>query len=119
MSKKLEFVKYVESLLSTATEPMNDDAAQYWEAFRITGASDEKKQFTANGKLILKFLQKNTVSELWTAKNIAEELGISSRSVSGSIRKLVSDNYVEKLGENPIIYKITENGKNINLEGEN
>jgi hypothetical protein len=31
----------------------------------------------------------------------------------------VTDGYVEKLGQNPTIYKITENGKNINVEGEN
>jgi predicted transcriptional regulator len=41
------------------------------------------------------------------------------------MRKLVSDGFCEKIGENPIVYKLTEKGKNFNLneielnEGEN
>ena len=62
---------------------------------------------------------------MWKAKDIAERMGISSRGVSGAMRKLVSDGFCEKIGENPIVYKLTEKGKNFNLneielnEGEN
>jgi predicted transcriptional regulator len=50
------------------------------------------------------------------AKDIAEGLFINSRAVSGAMRKLVTDGFVEKLGENPVIYSITEKGKNIKIE---
>ena len=49
-------------------------------------------------------------------KDIAEGLFISSKSISGAIRKLVTDNYVEKVGENPSVYSITEKGKNIEIK---
>ena len=41
---------------------------------------------------------------------------ISSRTVSGSIRKLVNDGFVEKVGQDPVIYSITEQGKNIKID---
>jgi len=118
MSKKLEFIKFIEKAIETYPQEMNEEAAEYWAAFKMTDGDTEKPLFTDNGKLILKFLQDNQQTEMWKAKEIAEQLGISSRSVSGSIRKLVTDGFVEKLGQNPTIYKITEDGKNINVEGE-
>jgi Mn-dependent DtxR family transcriptional regulator len=50
------------------------------------------------------------------AKAIAEAMFISSRSVSGAMRKLVTDGFVEKIGEDPIIYCITEKGRNIEID---
>ncbi len=50
------------------------------------------------------------------AKDIAEGLMMSSRRVSGSIRKLVTDGYVEKIGQDPVIYALTEKGKNKIIE---
>ena len=52
------------------------------------------------------------------AKDIAEELSIATRSVSGGLRKLVNDGYVEKIGKDPIVYKITNKGKEINFNEE-
>ena len=51
--------------------------------------------------------------------DIAEKMFVSSRTVSGSLRKLVTDGYVEKLGENPVIYSLTEKGKNVDINKEN
>ena len=53
---------------------------------------------------------------MWKAKDIAEGLFISSRTVSGAMRKLVADGFVEKVGQDPTIYSLTENGKNINIK---
>ena len=117
MSKKLEFIKFVEKMMIYTDVEMNEEAKEYWEAFKITDGKSESG-FTANGKIILQFLQSNSDTDMWKAKDIADQVGLNSRSVSGSIRKLVTDGYVEKLGQNPTIYKITENGKNINIEGE-
>lgn len=52
MSKKIEFIKYVETLIeATKNNPveMNEDAHFYWESFRKT-EEIEKPTFTENGK---------------------------------------------------------------------
>jgi hypothetical protein len=119
MSKKQEFIKYVNDLISaTSNNPvvMSEDAKLYWDAFCGVGEDGEKPLFTDNGKLILKFLQDNQETPMWKARDIAEGLFISSRAVSGAMRKLVTDGFVEKVGQDPVIYSITENGKNINIE---
>jgi predicted transcriptional regulator len=42
---------------------------------------------------------------------------ISSRKISGAIRKLVTDGFVDKYGQNPVIYSLTEKGKNFDIDG--
>ena len=54
--------------------------------------------------------------EIHPGATIGEGLFISSRTVSGAIRKLVTDGFVEKVGQDPVIYVITEQGKNIEIE---
>lgn len=118
MSKKQEFINYVKDLMDATSEypvPMSDEARLYWEAFCGT-AEAEKPMFTDNGKLILKWMQENTSDPMLRAKDIAEGLFISSRAVSGAMRKLVTDGFVEKVGQDPVIYSITEKGKNIKIE---
>lgn len=118
MSKKQEFISYVKDLIdATSAYPvlMSEDARLYWEAFCGT-TEVEKPMFTDNGKLILKWMQENTSDPMLRAKDIAEGLFISSRAVSGAMRKLVTDGFVEKVGQDPVIYSITEKGKNIKIE---
>ena len=50
------------------------------------------------------------------AKDIAEGMGLPSKKISGAMRKLVSDGYVEKFGSNPVIYSLSEKGKNFDIE---
>jgi predicted transcriptional regulator len=50
------------------------------------------------------------------AREIAEGLFISSRAVSGAMRKLVTDGFVEKVGQDPVMYALTEKGRNIEIE---
>lgn len=117
MTKKEEFVKYVEALIDATSEfpvEMSEDARIYWEAFKGK-VEEDKPLFTDNGKLILKHLQDNQDVPMWKAKDIAEGLFISSRAVSGAMRKLVSDGFVEKVGQDPVIYTLTENGKTIEI----
>lgn len=117
MTKKDEFVKYVEALIDATSEfpvEMSEDARIYWEAFKGK-VEEDKPLFTDNGKLILKHLQDNQDTPMWKARDIAEGLFISSRAVSGAMRKLVTDGYVEKVGQDPVIYTLTENGKNIEI----
>ena len=120
MSKKQEFIKFFEEVLDASKVDSRDqwpeNALLYWDAFRGADESGEKPLFTDNGKLIIKFLQDNQTTPMWKARDIAEGLFISSRAVSGAMRKLVSDGFVEKVGQDPVIYSLTENGKNINIE---
>ena len=121
MSKKQEFLNYVNEMINNYPEnKMNDEAYDFWLALNANNEK-EKPKFTDNGKLILNFLQTHQEKTNWKSKDIGEELFVSSRTVAGSIRKLVTDGYVEKLGESPALYSITEKGKMINLndnEGE-
>lgn len=118
MSKKLEFIEYVKELMDATSEfpvEMSEDARLYWEAF--CGMNDaEKPMFTDNGKLILKYMQDNQHEGMWKARDIAEGLFISSRAVSGAMRKLVTDGFVEKVGQDPVVYSLTDNGKNIKID---
>ena len=112
MSKKQEFIDFIENLLKDTTIPEN--ISQYWEAFK--GETEkEKPLFTDNGKLILKFLQEHTETVMWKARDIAEQMVSSSRTISGGMRKLVTDGYVEKIEGSPVVYSITEKGKNIEI----
>lgn len=116
MSKKQEFISYVKDLMDeTPHIEMSDDARLYWEAFCGTN-EPEKPMFTDNGKLILKYMQGNQQEGMWKARDIAEGLFISSRAVSGAMRKLVTDGFVEKVGQDPVVYSLTENGKNIKID---
>jgi hypothetical protein len=120
MSKKQEFIKFIEEVLDAAKVDSRDqwpeNALLYWDAFCGADENGEKPLFTDNGKLIIKFLQDNQDTPMWKARDIAEGLFISSRAVSGAMRKLVSDGFVEKVGQDPVIYSLTDNGKNINIE---
>ena len=108
MSLKQDFISYVESNFNS--NPMPDNLTEYWNKFKGNSSGGDKPQFTENGKKILAFLQQNPDTQTWKAKDIAEGMFVASRTVSGAIRKLVSDGYVEKVGQDPVIYSITEKG---------
>lgn len=77
---------------------------------------DEKPVLTQNGAPILKHLQEHQEVKMWKAKDLAEQIGITSRGVSGAMRKLVNDGFCEKMGNNPSVYVLTEKGKNFKIE---
>ena len=87
MSKKQAFIDFVNDLIENCNHPveMNEDVEFYWN---YLNNSDDKEVatplFTDNGKMILVFLQEHPENDTWKSKDIAELLGISSRSVSGS-----------------------------------
>ena len=112
MISKKEFIEFIdENLMNVKTIP--DEIAEYWSSFK--GKEEEKPLFTDNGKLILKYLQDNSDVSMFKAKDVGEGLYISSRAVSGAMRKLVADGYVEKIGQNPVVYALTEKGKNLEI----
>lgn len=116
MSKKQEFINYVEGLIRGQEEPleMSENVKLYWEAFKGKEEAD-KPLFTDNGKLIIQYMRDHLDVPMWKSRDIAEGLFISSRAVSGAMRKLVTDAYVEKVGQDPTIYTLTELGKTIEI----
>ena len=117
MTKKEEFINWFEKIMKVAKIDWHeapDNVQIYWEAFKVKNES-EKPAFTDNGRLILKYLQDNPDTPMWKAKDIAEGLFVSSRTVSGAMRKLVTDGYVEKVGQEPVVYAITDKGKNVEI----
>ena len=94
-------------------ELMTDSIKTYIEA--ISNKENMKPELTDNGKLILDYFQKSEVT-LLKAKDVAEGLFISSKAASGSLRKLVNDGFCEKVGQDPVVYTLTEKGKNFIIE---
>lgn len=120
MTKRQEFVQFVDNLIANSNSMigMSDNVRDYLNALRESEDKQDKPEFTDNGKAILKYLQETPVG-MYKARDIAEGMFIAPKSVSGAMRKLVTDGYVEKVGKDPICYMITEKGKNVNFEGEN
>ena len=98
-------------------ELMTDNIKAYLNILKEV--KEDKPVITENGLKILTFLQENEDIKCWKAKDIADGLGISSRGVSGTLRKLVTDGFCDKLGKEPIIYSLTEKGKNFKGEINN
>lgn len=121
MSKKSDFIVLVETLLANVPiayeEEKFKDALDYFESLK---AEKPKPEFTETGAKILKWMQDNHAEKL-SAKVIGEDLFLNSRSVSGAMRPLVNEGYVEKTGDNPKLYTITNKGleKEIIIEKEN
>ena len=116
MSKKQEFIDYVEKVMKNQKDriEMPKNVAIYWNALKER-EDVSKPLFTENGKLILNHMRNNLDTPMWKARDIAEGLFISSKTVAGAMRKLVSDGFVEKIGDSPSIYEITEKGKTIEI----
>lgn len=121
MSKKQEFIEFVEDGLMSKVDmtEVPENVRVYWEALK--GKDDVNKPlFTDTGKMILQFMQDHVNDiPLAKAKDIGEGLFISSRKVSGSIRKLVTEGYVDKVGQDPVVYELTEKGKTVDINKEN
>ena len=116
MSKKQEFIKFVEMAIEAYPQEMPEDARIYWDALRSKEEA-EKPMFTDNGKLIMKYLQELPAdAPMMKAKEIAEGMFVSSRAVSGAMRKLVTDGFVEKVGQDPVMYALTDAGRNVKIE---
>lgn len=118
MSKKIEFVNYVRNELFNKIDinTVPPGVIDFWTAL-TEGNTKEKPKFTDNGKLVMKYLK--TLPEgtpAMKAKDIAYAMGINGRSVSGAMRKLVEDAYVEKVGKDPTLYCLTESGKTVEID---
>ena len=92
----------------------DEDANAIGAFLEIQSKVADKPLFTEAGLEILEYLQTNNISNA-KAKDIADGMGSTSRKVSGSIRKLVTDGFVDKQGQNPVVYILTEKGKTFDI----
>ena len=123
MTKKEKFIEFVNELMNAARvdewDDMEDwkDAFDFFEDFK-NGKVKNSGAMTENGKKLLSWMQENvdTMTNLFTSKEAAEALFTSGRSIAGSMRKLVNDGYVEKIGKDPVQYSLTETGKNYKFD---
>lgn len=117
---KKEFLEFVNRLMVAAPEVvekyMTDDIKEY--LIMLAAEKAEKEELTEKGKAILRFMQ-TSEAKMFKARDVAEGLGVASRAISGSFRKLVENGFCEKVGDSPAIYTLTEKGKNYIFEGEN
>ena len=120
MSKKDEFIEVVDKLFNGENVTITDGAREYFTMFCANSAAAEKPKFTDNGKRILEYMQQNRElhNNMFKAKDIGEGLFIPSRSASGALRKLVTDGYAEKIGEEPVVYTLTELGITTDVNAE-
>ena len=118
MSKCKKFLDFFDYLVANCKEPviLPDEVKEYYDILRSQEDKYvDKPLLTETGLQILEYLQGSDSKSL-KAKDIADGMGISSRKVSGSIRKLVTDEFVEKFGSNPVVYTLTNKGKNFDIE---
>lgn len=115
---KQEFIDFLNALMNAAPdvvqEKMTPNVKAYLES--ILDTKNDKPILTDNGKQVLLYMREHLDIPTFKAKDIAEGLFVNSRGVSGSLRKLVTDGFVEKMGESPVIYSLTEKGKNFVID---
>lgn len=87
-------------------------AKKYFDKLK-ENKSTSSVELTENGAKILKFMQENyqKYNNVFKAKDIGEGLFTSGRSVSSSMKKLITEGFCEKVGNDPVVYAITEKGK--------
>ena len=114
-NKYKSFIEYFDWLVQNCKEPVNlpDEVQDVYNLLREQ-QNMEKPMFTESGLAILEYLRSCDATS-WKAKDIADGMVISSRKISGAIRKLVTDGFVDKYGQNPVIYSLTEKGKNFDI----
>ncbi len=105
--RKNVFIETVENLFNAYPMNVPAEALEFFEDYK-RGKSSNRKEITEKGIAIILALRENT--EWITAKALGEIMDVSGRSVSGSMKKLVEDGYVDKRAGTPSAYKITEKG---------
>lgn len=124
MTKKEAFIKIIQTEIFDRTDIYVENypdeyelAASFWEDFK-DGKVKNSGAMTENGRKILLFMQENeeAMNNIFTSKEIAEAFFTSGRSIAGSMRKLVSDEFVSKEGKDPIHYSLTEAGRSLTLK---
>ena len=116
MSKCTKFLEFFDYLVKEANIEIPQEVNEFYQMLMTSEKNFvEKPAFTETGLAVLDYLQQCNIPSM-KAKEIAEGMILPSRKVSGAMRKLCADGYVEKFGQNPVIYALTDKGKNIDLK---
>lgn len=120
MTQREKFIKLVEELIQNIDLKDYADEMAYFNKLK-NQPEKEVKILTENGGAILRFMQekRDQYNNVFTSKSIGENIGKSSRTVSGSMRKLVTDGFVEKISADPVTYAISEKGINFDIDSIN
>ena len=114
MSKKV-FLNEIQELIDNKDLQLSEEAMKGFDEL-VNAKAFTPKEITDKGKVILKDMQENMGENKFKSKDIGERLGISGRSVSGSIRSLIALGYVEKVSNEPVVYALTDAGMNFNID---
>lgn len=117
MTRCEKFLEYFDYLVANCKEPVElpGEVREFYDFLKQENASEVKSLFTETGIQILEYLQ-NIKGKNLKAKDIADGMGVSSRKITGAIRKLVTDGFVEKFGKDPVIYSLTNKGQEFNIQ---
>lgn len=108
MSKAI-FISEIKELLADNPELLSKEAKAYFFDILDTSGKAKDSKLSENGKLIMEYMQTEP-NKCLTSKDLGDAIGKSSRSASGSMRKLVELGLVEKVGKDPVVYQITADG---------
>lgn len=114
MIKKEEFLLFMQDLINDGT--ITDEGIIEYINEMATSKAFTPKEITDKGKVILKDMQDNLGENKFKAKDIGDRLGVSGRSVSGSMRSLIALGYAEKVNADPVMYGLTDKGMNFEFD---
>lgn len=121
MTKKEKFINFIQQEIfdkENIYEVHDDwtDIQSFWGDF-VNQKNIISGDLTENGAKVLKYMQENyqKCNNNFKSKEIGEGLFVSSRSVSGSMKKLITEGYVNKIGSDPVTYEISQKGIDKNL----
>lgn len=111
MSKQEKFVDFINAngIMDKTTD---EEILSFWEELK-KGPTATTLTFTKNGKAIIAAMRLMADKNDWTSGDIAAMIDATPRSVSSSIRKLITDELVEKVSKEPVLYALTNKGKEI------
>ncbi len=112
--RKKIFIDTVEGLFTAYPLSVPTEAHEFFDDYKKSGA--QAKLFTDKGIAVIQEMRE--IDDWISAKSLGERMDLSGRSVSGTMRKLVTDGYIEKKAGSPAMYKITEKGKMCELKAE-
>lgn len=101
--------------IKTFKEQLTPEAQEFMENLLEKGI---KPVITEKGIAILNCMKINaeTYNNVFKSKDLGDLLNMTPRSVSGSMKKLITEGFVEKIGTAPVCYAITDKGKNAEFD---
>lgn len=111
MTKQEKFVAFINNTNIMDKNGIDPDILDFWIDLKSTPRATSIS-LTNNGMKILTTMKLDS-NAIWSAADIAKISDMTPRSVSSSIRKLVTDELVEKQSSEPVTYKLTTKGKEI------